>query len=327
MRRLSARIERWHTARPFVIARGAKTWVDVVTVAISDGEATGRGEGTPIYYRAETAGSVLAEVEAMAPMVARGIGRHDLRRAMSPGAGRNAIDAALLDLEAKRSGRRAWEMLGLPPPRPLVTAATISLDTPARMGADAARMGHAAILKLKLGGMPDDPARVAAVRQAAPDTLLIADANESWQHSDVKKLTHILHQHDVQLVEQPLPAGRDRLLGEIRPAVPIVADESFQALADLDTLPPGYSGINVKLDKCGGLTEALDIIAAARARGLLVMVGCMLGTSLGIAPAFLAAMLADHADLDGATHLAEDRAHGMTLDGSRLSAPEVALWG
>ena len=326
MRNLTARIERWETARPFVIARGEKHHVDVVAVEIGDAGLTGRGEGTPIYYKGDSPELALAAIESLAPAIAGGATRADLLDLMPPGAARNAIDSALWDLEAKMSGRRVWTMAGLSPPKPMLTAFTISLGDPDAMAAQAAQAAGRELLKLKLGG-EGDLERVAAVRRAAPHSRLIADANESWQNIDIEKLCFELHALRVELVEQPLPAGKDADLVHVKSPLPLCADESLQSRAELGDLIGRYRFLNVKLDKCGGLTEALALIHAARQRGLGVMTGCMLCTSLGIAPTFVAAMQAGYADLDGPLLLAKDRPHGMMFNASDVWPPEVELWG
>jgi L-alanine-DL-glutamate epimerase-like enolase superfamily enzyme len=323
---LVARIERFETARPFVIARGSKRHVEVIVAEVRAGPHVGRGEATPIYYCGDSAAAALAALNAMAGAVAGGATRNDLLALMPPGAARNALDAALWDLEAEQAGARVWTLAGLPPPRPLLTAFTIGLGEPAAM-ADAARaVAGRELLKLKLGG-EGDLDRVAAVRTAAPHARLIADANEAWGGLDVERLCHELARYRVELVEQPLPAADDAALAHVVSPMPFAADESLMSRADLDRVSGRYRYINVKLDKCGGLTEGLALIAEARARGLGVMVGCMLSTSLGAAPAFVAAMHADYVDLDGPLLLAADRAHGLRFMGSDVAPPEVALWG
>ncbi|MFN7173292.1 MAG: N-acetyl-D-Glu racemase DgcA [Thermaurantiacus tibetensis] len=326
MRQLLAQVERFPTRRPFVIARATKTHVDVVTVTLRDGPHAGRGEGTPIDYRGEDCASALAAIEAVRGEVEAGAGRADLLDLLGPGAARNALDAALWDLEAKASGVAVWQRIGLPPPRPLLTAFTISLGEPAAMAEAARAVAGRELLKLKLGG-EGDLDRVRAVRQAAPAARLIADANQSWAGLDVEALCHGLHALGVELVEQPLPAGQDAELAHVRSPVPLAADESVHDCASLDAIVGRYRMVNVKLDKAGGLTEGLALIHAAQQRGLGVMVGCMLSTSLGIAPAFLAAMHASHADLDGPLLLAEDRAHPLAFSGSDVHPPDRALWG
>lgn len=324
--RIEAGIERFETAKPFAIARGVKTHVDVVTARVEQGGHVGRGEGTPIYYRGETAEAARNAIEAIAPDVVGGEARARLLDLMPPGAARNALDSALWDLEAKRTGRRVWELAGLPQPRPILTAFTISLGDPAVM-AEAARLARGReLLKLKLGG-EGDLERVAAVRRAAPDARLIADANEGWAGLDVESMCHALHAHRLELIEQPLPAGQDADLVHVTSPIPLAADESIQTRAELGHVIGRYRFINVKLDKTGGLTEALALIHAARQRGLGVMTGCMLSTSLGVAPAFVAAQQAEFADLDGPLLLARDRVPSLRFSGSDVWPPAVELWG
>ncbi len=325
MRTVSAAIERFPVRGSFVIARGAKTHVDVVVVHVSEGGVTGRGEGTAIYYRGETAESVLRQVEAVAPAVADGVTRADLLGLLPPGAARNAVDAALWDLGAKASGTPVWATLGLPTPRPLLTAFTISLGEPGAMAAAARAVAGRELLKIKLDG-EGVVERVAAVRRGAPDARLIVDANEAWGGQDVERLAASLALLDVELIEQPVPAGHEHLLDRLRPAVPLCADESVHDRASLDAVIGRYRFINVKLDKAGGLTEAHALVHAAKARGIGVMTGCMLGTSLGLAPAFFVAMQGVYADLDGPLLIA-DRPGGLRFAGSDVWPPDAALWG
>lgn len=328
-RHLTARIERFPVRGAFVIARGSKTFVDVVVAEIADGGLTGRGEGTAIYYRGESAGSVLAHIEGATSLIEAGATRADLLTAIPAGAARNALDAALWDLEAKASGVPVWKSIGLPCPRPLLTAYTISLGEPGAMEAAARAAGHRELLKLKLSGEGDgaeDLARVAAVRRGAPDARLIIDANEAWGTVDIEAMAAAMADLRVELIEQPVAAGSDYLLDHIRSPVPLCADESVHDRASLDAVVGRYRFINIKLDKAGGLTEALALVHAAKARGIGVMTGCMLATSLGIAPAFLVAMQGMYADLDGPL-LIEDRAGGMHFEGSDVWPPEPALWG
>ena len=329
VRTLSARTERFPVRGSFVIARGAKTHVDVAVAVVRDGAHTGQGEATAIYYRGETADSVAAAVLAQADAVAAGASRADLLGLMPAGAARNALDAALWDLEAKVSGRRVWQILGLPEPRPMLTAFTISLGEPGVMAVAAMAARGRELLKIKLGGDggPDaDVERVAAVHRAAPDARLTVDANEAWGGTDIARTAAALAALGVELIEQPVPAGQDALLDGVRSSVPIAADESCHDRASLDEIVGRYSHINIKLDKAGGLTEALALVHAAKQRGLGVMTGCMLSTSLGIAPAFYVAMQGQYADLDGPL-LIEDRAGGLRFAGSDVWPPEAGLWG
>jgi L-alanine-DL-glutamate epimerase-like enolase superfamily enzyme len=326
MRSLDAAIERFETSEPFVIARGAKHHVDVVRVTIRVGLSAGRGEGTPIYYRGDDAEAALAAIGGARAAVEAGASRADLLEFLPAGAARNALDSALWDLEAKQSGVPVWRRIGLPVPRPMLTAVTVSLGEPGAMAASAARYRHRELLKLKLGGEGDEE-RVRAVRAAAPNARLIADANQSWAGLDIDRMCALLHRLGVELIEQPLPAGADADLRHVESAVPLAADESCHTRADLDQVIGRYRFVNVKLDKAGGLTEALALIQAARLRGLGVMTGCMLSSSLGVAPAFLAAMQGAYADLDAPLLLKADRAPGLAFSGSDVHPPEPTLWG
>lgn len=296
-------------AGAFVIARGAKTYVDVVVVEASDGTFVGRGEGTPIYYKGESAESCVTQVVALPP----DIDRETLASAMGHGAARNAVDCALWDLEAKRTSRPVWALAGLSEPKPLMTAMTVSIGTPEKMEADArALAGQTSLIKVKLAG-EGDLERVAAVRRGAPDARLIVDANESWTGRDIVAEASALLPYSVELIEQPVHAGQDALLDGLSSPIPIGADESVHDRGDLERCLGRYQAINIKLDKAGGLTEALALKSQAQAMGFKIMVGCMLGTSLGIAPAFLVAQGVDWIDLDGALLLADDREERFTL--------------
>jgi L-alanine-DL-glutamate epimerase-like enolase superfamily enzyme len=322
---LDARIARFPVRGAFTISRGAKTHVDVLEVELTRHGRTGRGEATPIYYLGDDAEAALDRARSTADALAAGATRADLLDLLPPGAARNALDAALWDLEAKGSGQRVWQLLGLPRPNPMLTAYTISLGDPAAMAAQAATVRHRELLKLKLGGEGDRD-RVAAVRAAAPDARLVADANESWAGLDIERECHALADLGIELIEQPVPAGQDALLDHVRSPIPLCADETCHDRASLDAVVGRYRFINVKLDKAGGLTEAMALIDAARKRGLGVMTGCMLGSSLAVAPAFHAAMRGAYADLDGPL-LIEDRPHGLVFEGSDVHPPAVELWG
>lgn len=323
---MTARIERWPVAGAFTIARGAKHHVDVVVIEIAERDAVGRGEATAIYYHGESAESACAAAMGISEAIAAGAHRGELQRLLPRGAARNAIDAALWDLEARLSGVPVWERAGLARPEPIVTAFTISLGTPERMEADARAAGaRHPLLKLKLAG-EGDYERVAAVRRGAPDARLIVDANEAWTERDVAAEAGALVPFGVELIEQPVAAGKDALLDGVQSPIPLAADESCQDRRDLPAIVGRYAAVNVKLDKAGGLTEALALIAEARAAGLEVMVGCMLSTSLGIAPAFLAAQGARWVDLDGPLLLAEDRTGGFAFERGRIMATP-GFWG
>lgn len=323
---LSVDIERWPVAGAFTISRGSKRWVDVVVCTVGDGRHVGRGEGTAIYYHGESAESCAAALRAYA----EGKGAHGLDRAavqadLPRGAARNALDCALWDLEARRLGVPVWHMAGLPKPRPLPTAFTISVDAPATMERDAraAVARGFSLLKCKLMGEGDTD-RIAAVRQGAPDVRLIVDANESWAGRDIVAETARLADLGVEMIEQPVRAGGEAELAGVAAALPFCADESCQDRADLPALAD-FPVVNIKLDKAGGLTGGLALADAAEAQGKRLMVGCMLGTSLGIAPAFLVAQRAEWVDLDGALLLERDREGGLAVcDG--LLQPGT-LWG
>jgi L-alanine-DL-glutamate epimerase-like enolase superfamily enzyme len=323
---LSARIERWPIAGSFTISRGAKTEAVTVVAEVSRGGHTGRGECVPYSRYGETPEATLAALEAMREPLTRGLDRQALQAAMPPGAARNALDCALLDLEAKTSGTRAWDLLGRPAPKACITAYTISLGTPEVMAAATAKAAHRPLLKIKLGG-DGDGARIAAVRKAAPDSELIVDANEAWTPDNLAQNLKDCAEASVTLVEQPLPAGRDEALRHIRRPIAVCADESVHDRASLGGLRERYDAVNIKLDKTGGLTEALAMADAARALGFEIMVGCMVATSLAMAPAILLASQARFVDLDGPLLLARDRDAGLRYDGSLVYPPEAALWG
>jgi L-alanine-DL-glutamate epimerase-like enolase superfamily enzyme len=326
MRRLSARIERWPVAGAFIIARGVKTHVDLIVAEIEEDGLVGRGEATPIYYHGESAETAVQAIEKVRAAIEGGACRAELADLMGRGAARNALDCALWDLEAKRSGVPAWQLAGLDAPRPLTTAFTISLGSPDRMEKDARAARRFPLLKLKLAG-EGDLDRVAAVRRGAPDARLIVDANEAWTGRDVVSEAAALLPFGVELIEQPVRAGEDHLLDGLETAIPLCADESCQDRADLARCLGRYQAINIKLDKTGGLTEALALAAEARALGLELMVGCMLSTSLGIAPACLVAQRARWVDLDGPLLLARDREGGFRFDGDLMAAADPGFWG
>jgi len=325
--RLAARIERWPVAGAFVIARGAKTEVDVVVATLADGETRGRGESTAIYYHGETAESVRDQILSIAGPIGEGASRADLLTLLPRGAARNAVDTALWELDSKRCGVPVWRLAGVAEPRPIVTAFTISLGEPARMEADARGVaGKYPLLKLKLAG-EGDVERVAAVRRGAPDARLIVDANEAWTGRDIAAEAAALLPFGVELIEQPVRAGEDHLLDGVKSPIPLCADESCQDRTDLARCIGRYAAINIKLDKAGGLTEALALAREARAAKLKLMVGCMLSTSLGVAPAFLAAQGAEWADLDGPLLLARDRPDGFAFERGRMLNAQGTLWG
>lgn len=319
---ITVRPETFALAQTFTIARGAKTAAHVLTVAVTRAGHTGRGECVPYARYGETLDSVAAQIADLPP----GIERDALQRALPAGAARNAVDCALWDWEAKQAGRRVWDLAGLAAPGPVVTAYTLSLDTPANMRLAAAKNACRPILKIKLG-TPDDMGRLEAVRAGAPGAVLIVDANEGWTAEVYSDLAPHLVRLGVALVEQPLPAGADGMLGEIARPLPVCADESCHDRASLAALRGKYDMVNIKLDKAGGLTEALALRDAARDMRFGVMVGCMVGSSLAMAPAVLLAQGAAYTDLDGPLLLAEDRADPLAYDNHGVHPPTPALWG
>jgi L-Ala-D/L-Glu epimerase len=323
---LVARIERWPIAGAFTISRGAKTEAVTVVAEVSRGGVTGRGECVPYRRYGETPEATLAALEAMREPVSRGLDNAALQTAMPPGAARNALDCALLDLKAKTGGKRVWNLLGRPAPKACSTAYTISLGSPEAMAAATARVAHRPLLKIKLGG-DGDRERIAAVRQAAPRSELIVDANEAWTSQNLEPNLAACAAAGVTLVEQPLPAGKDAALAQIPRPIPVCADESVHDRASLAGLRGRYDAVNIKLDKSGGLTEALAMADAAQALGFQIMVGCMVATSLSMAPAMLLTPIARFVDLDGPLLLARDRDGGLRYDGSLVYPPEAALWG
>lgn len=327
--RIAARQESFPLERRFSIARGSKVAAEVVLVEITEASRRGRGECVPYARYGETIESVIAAVEAIAPSIETGmLNRRGLQRALPPGAARNALDLALWDFDAKRTQSSVWQMAGLDMPHRLVSAYTISLDTPEAMAAAAQEESHRPLLKLKLGGADGaDMARLDAVRAAAPRCRLIVDVNEGW---DVATLVrHMPHLRDaqVELVEQPVPQADDEALAGIKHLVPLCADESCHTAADLPALAGRYDVVNVKLDKAGGLTAALELMDQAAVMGLKTMVGCMVGSSLGTAPAVLLGQSADWIDLDAPLLLARDRQPGLRYDGSVVYPANVGLWG
>jgi L-alanine-DL-glutamate epimerase-like enolase superfamily enzyme len=323
---LAARIERWPIAGAFTISRGAKTEAITVVAEVSQGGHTGRGECVPYARYGEMPEATLAALLSMREALGKGFGRQALQGALPPGAARNALDCALIDLEAKLGGRRAWELLGRPAPRPCTTAFTVSLGTPKAMAAATAKAAHRPLLKIKLGGNADGK-RIAAVRKQAPESELIVDANEGWTPANLEQNLAACAAAGVTLVEQPLPAGQDELLARIRRPVAVCADESVHDRASLEGLRERYDAVNIKLDKTGGLTEALAMADAAQALGFEIMVGCMVATSLSMAPALLLTPQARFVDLDGPLLLAKDRDGGLRYDGSTVYPPDAALWG
>ena len=324
--RLTVTRRSWSLAQPFAISRGSKMTAEVVIAEVSDGEFRGRGECVPYPRYGESVESVAAQLEAMNGAVFSGLDRHELQRVMPPGAARNALDCAFWDLDAKRDNCRATDLAGIGAMRPVVTAYTLSLDTPERMGKAAASQRQRPLLKLKLSG-DCDIERVQAVREGAPGARLIVDPNEGWRERHLTEVMPALAEFGVALIEQPLPAGDDDALASVPHPIPVCADEACHTTEDLDRLAGKYDAVNIKLDKTGGLTEALALAAAARERGFTIMVGCMIGTSLAMAPALLIAQRAGVVDLDAPLLLAADRVPGLRYDGSTVYPPEARLWG
>jgi L-alanine-DL-glutamate epimerase-like enolase superfamily enzyme len=323
---LVARIERWPIAGSFTISRGAKTEAVTVVAEVRRDGLIGRGECVPYPRYGETPEATLAALHAMLDQVSRGLDRQALQAAMPAGAARNALDCALIDLEAKSAGKRVWDLLGRRSPQACTTAYTISLGPPGVMAEATARAAHRRLLKIKLGGDGDD-SRIAAVRKAAPDSELIVDANEAWTPANLEQNLAACAAAGVTLVEQPLPAGEDQALERIRRPLAVCADESVHDRASLNGLRKRYDAVNIKLDKTGGLTEALAMAEAAQALGFQIMIGCMVATSLAMAPAMLLAQNARYVDLDGPLLLAHDREDGLRYEGSLVYPPAAALWG
>ncbi len=313
-------------AEVFTISRGSRTEARVVTAVLSNGEHKGWGECVPYARYGETVESVIAQIEGCAGDLSAGMDRQKLQDVLKPGAARFALDAAFWDLEAKRAGKRAWQLAGLTEPKPEITAYTLSLAEPDAMREKARENAHRPLLKIKLGG-EGDMARLEAVRKGAPDTAIIIDANEGWSAEEYAELAPALLRLGVKMVEQPLPADDDDMLAEIERPLPVCADEACHDRASLAALRGKYDMINIKLDKTGGLTEALALKAEAQQAGFSIMVGCMVGSSLAMAPATLVAQGAAFTDLDGPLLLAEDRDPPLTFDQEGVHPPTPELWG
>ncbi len=318
--------ERWPIRGTFAISRGSRTHAEVVVVELEQGGHVGRGECVPYGRYGESVAGVLAEIAALIPDLEAGLTREALQSRLPAGAARNAIDCAFWDLACKQAGQRIWQLLDLPAPDPQLSAYTLSLDSPEAMEAAARQQASRPLLKLKLAGA-GDLERVAAVRRGAPDARIIVDANEGWDEALYLALVPELVTLGVEMIEQPLPAGADEALSRLPRPIPVCADESCHDRQSLPALLGRYDMINIKTDKSGGLTEALALKAAAEAAGLEVMVGCMLATSLAMAPAFVVAQGARVVDLDGPLLLAEDRQPGFDFAGDRMQPCQAALWG
>ena len=326
MATLGARVEHWPLAQPFIIARGSKTEAEVVVAEIRDGAHRGRGEAVPYARYGESVGGVLDQIEAARARVEAGADRAELQRLLPAGAARNALDCALWDLEAKRAGVRAWTLAGRARLDPVKTCFTISLRSPQAMAQAARANAGRPVLKLKIGGA-DDLDGVVAVRAAAPRSRLVVDANESLTFESLRALAPELARLGVRLLEQPLPAGQDAVLEGYDSPLPLCADESLHTRAELGACARRYSLVNVKLDKAGGLTEALALVREAKAAGLGLMIGCMVATSLAMAPAMILAQGAEFVDLDGPLLMARDREPGLAITGSLIEPPPPELWG
>ncbi|RKQ96898.1 L-alanine-DL-glutamate epimerase-like enolase superfamily enzyme [Kushneria sinocarnis] len=313
-------------AEVFTISRGSRSQARVVHVTLDDGTHQGHGEGVPYSRYHETVASVIETVRGLAGEIEQGLDREQLQTRLPPGAARNALDCAFWDLAAKRTGKPVWQLAGLEEPQPEITAYTLSLAEPARMREKARANAHRPLLKIKLGG-EGDLERLEAVREGAPSARIIVDANEGWSTADYERLAPVLARLGVAMVEQPFPASDDSALAWLERTLPVCADESCHDRASLDQLAGRYDMINIKLDKTGGLTEALALREAARAVGYSIMVGCMVGSSLSMAPALLVAQGARVVDLDGPLLLAEDRPGGMQFDETGIHPADTALWG
>lgn len=317
----------WPVRGTFTISRGSITQVDVLTATLAEGDARGRAECRPYARYNESQDSVSAEIEALRPQLEAGLDRAALQTALHAGAARNLLDCALWDLEAKLSGKPVWQLAGLPEPKPVISAYTLSIDTPHAMGRAAEAQSKRPLLKLKLKGDAEDLARVAAVRQGAPSAQLIIDANEAWSLDQCRDWFAEMARLDVALIEQPLPAADDEGLKDLARPVLICADESCHDSTSLARLLPLYDAINIKLDKAGGLTEAIHLQQRARQAGLKTMVGCMLASSLAMAPAMLLVIEADFVDLDGPLWLAQDTEPAIEFIGSVMQPAPRPLWG
>jgi L-alanine-DL-glutamate epimerase-like enolase superfamily enzyme len=325
-RRLSVAVERWPLVRPFTIARGSKSEAVVVVACIETDAGIGRGECVPYARYGESVEAVVEAIESLAPAIEAGVDRRALLDLLPAGAARNALDCALVDLTCRETGRPAWQLLEMPAPATVVTAETIALADIDDMAAAAAHLARRPLLKIKVGA-DDVVARVARVRAEAPLARLIVDANEAWTMALLEEVLPALAREGVVMIEQPLPAGADASLAGFVSPIPLCADESCHTALGLDRLPNGYAMVNIKLDKAGGLLAATELARAARDRGLAVMVGCMVATSLAIAPALLLAGTADIVDLDGPVWLAADRQPGLSISNGLIAAPPPGLWG
>ncbi len=324
---LSVRIERLPIAGAFAISRGSKTEAVVVVAELTDGTHRGRGESVPYARYGETPDGIVAAIELLRPALRRGLDRAALQGAMTAGAARNALDCAYWDVNARQTGRHAAELAGIGALAPRTTAYTISLSSATEMAIAAERAAWRPLLKVKLGGGSNDRDRIAAVRRAAPRPEIIVDANEGWDADNFEQNLAACADAGVTLIEQPLPEGQDDALARMKRPIPVCADESVHDRSSLESLTGKYDAVNIKLDKAGGLTEALALAAEAERRGFAIMTGCMVATSLSMAPAMLVAQRAQFVDLDGPLLLAKDRSDGLRYEGSIVYPAEAALWG
>jgi L-alanine-DL-glutamate epimerase-like enolase superfamily enzyme len=326
-RSLTVQGETFPLNTPFRISRGTKTAAEVVTVRITQDGVTGWGECVPYPRYGETVENTISAIEPLREALEAGLGREELLGLLPAGAARNAVDCALWDLEVRLGGTDAAASLGIGTPLPPIpTALTVGLDTPERMGEAARAFADVPLVKVKVD-RSDPAAQMRAVRAAAPKPRIIVDPNESWTIEDVRALQDLMVELRIDLLEQPLPADEDGALAGFQSAIPIAADESIHSAEDLDALPDGYGIVNIKLDKAGGLTAALALEKAARARGLGIMTGCMVCSSLSIAPALLIGTRSLFADLDGPLWLARDRPGGVSAKQGMLSPPQPGFWG
>jgi len=324
---LQVAVEKWPLTAPFSITGYTWTAIEVLWVRVEQAGHVGRGEAAGVYYRNDDVASMQAQVEALRGSIEKGVTRESLQRLLPPGGARNALDCALWDLEAKLTARPAWQLAGLNEPRPLLTTCGCGADTPENMAAAARNYPAARAIKLKLTGEPIDADRVRAVREARPDVWLSVDANQGFSRPVLEKLMSVLVDARVQLIEQPFPVGQEALLDGLESPIPVAADETVQSCSDIRSLVGRFAVINIKLDKCGGLTEALAMAGTANKLGLDVMVGNMIGTSLAMAPAILVGQLCKvPVDLDGPLFLSRDREHPVEYVDGFISSPEP-LWG
>ena len=321
--RISVKQEQFKLTKPFTISRGTRQVASVLTIKIELGDAVGLGECVPYAHYGESMDGVRDAILSLRPP----FDRNELQYLLPPGAARNAVDCALWDLEAKQSGTAVWKLAGLESPLPVLTACTVSLDVPSAMRDEAKQLAKFPLLKVKLGGGSGDIERLKAVRAGAPDARLIVDANEGWNERNLDDFAQDMTRLGVEMIEQPLPAASDRCLAKKDYPITVCADESCLGVDSFEKLSNGYGIINIKLDKTGGLTEALALKKLAQSRGYKIMVGCMMGSSLAMAPALLVAQGADVVDLDGPLKLAEDRPVALKYNGAMVVPPSAGLWG